>query len=81
FTALQPGGRIIISDMMLDESGTQPLFSALFSLQMLLTSHGGATFPEPQLRQWLSDAGFTDLRTTSLSPRLPYTIVTGFKPR
>lgn len=78
--ALQPGGRIIVCDMMLDETGTQPVFSALFSLQMLLTSHGGATFPEPHLRAWLADAGFVSARTTSLVPRLPYTIVTGFKP-
>lgn len=81
FTALQPGGRLLISDMMLDETGTQPVFSALFSLQMLLTSHGGASYPESQLRGWLTDTGFTDLRTTSLAPRLPYTIVTAFKPR
>jgi len=78
--ALRPGGRVLICDMLLDDTGTQPLFSALFSLQMLLTSANGATFTEPDCRQWLATAGFHNLATKHLLPQLPYTIVTGHKP-
>lgn len=78
--ALTPGGRVIVSDMMLDESKTRPAFSALFSLQMLLASHEGAVFSEVECAQWLKQAGFGDVVARPLPPPLPYTIVTATAP-
>lgn len=75
--ALRSGGRVIVSDMMLDPSKTRPLFSALFSLQMLLTSDAGAVFAAEECAAWLQEAGFTSVEVMPLPPPLPYTLVTG----
>ena len=77
FAALQPGGRIWISDMMLNANKTQPVFSTLFSLQMLLTSDAGAVFSEEECLQWLAQAGFVETTSTALPPPLPYVVVSG----
>lgn len=80
-TALQPGGVLVVSDMMLDETKTEPLFSALFSLQMLLTSSEGAVFSAAECVQWLDRAGFEEITALPLPPPLPYTVVRARKPK
>jgi SAM-dependent methyltransferase len=75
--ALRPGGRVIVSDMMLDATKTQPGFSTLFSLQMFLTTTGGAVFAANECVAWLTAAGFTGVRTQTLPPPLPYTVISG----
>jgi len=74
--ALKPGGRIWISDMMLDPDKTQPAFSTLFSLQMLLTSEEGAVFSVAECLDWLAEVGFVSAAATTLPPPLPYVVVT-----
>ena len=78
--ALRPGGRVLVSDLMLDESKTQPPFSALFSLQMLLASNEGAVFSEAECVGWLANAGFVEARVQRLPPPLPYSVVTATSP-
>lgn len=78
--ALVPGGRVIVSDMMLAADKTQPVFSALFSLQMLLTTPAGAVFAATECAAWLEAAGFAPIQTQSLPPPLPYTVITAFTP-
>lgn len=77
YTALRPGGRLLISDMMVDESHSQPVFSALFSLQMLLTSDEGAVFSTEECITWMRAAGFEDAAARFLPPPLPYALATG----
>lgn len=77
--ALRPGGRIILSDIMLEESKTQPAFAALFSLQMLLTSEGGAVFSVSECVGYLESAGFAEVRAQTLPPPLPYVVVEATK--
>ena len=77
--ALKPGGVVYISDMMLDDSKTQPLFSALFSLQMLLTTASGAVFAASESEAWLREVGFGEIVRKPLPPPLPYTIVSARK--
>ncbi len=73
--ALVPGGRVIISDMMLEAGQTQPVFSTLFSLQMLLTTRDGAVFSTENCATWLKTAGFAEIQIRPLPPPLPYTVV------
>lgn len=73
--SLKPGGRIVISDMMLDGSKTEPSFAALFSLQMLLTTEEGAVFSTEECAGWLAEAGFSDVAVQPLPPPLPYTLI------
>jgi SAM-dependent methyltransferase len=72
---LRPGGRLLICDLMLDATRTRPVFSALFSLQMLLTSQEGAVFPVDDCERWLHEAGFARVTVIRLPPPLPYTLV------
>lgn len=79
WNALIPGGRIIVCDVMLDATKTQPTFSTLFSLQMLLTSAEGAVFSAAECAEWLTEAGFADVNIQPLPPPLPYTVVSALK--
>jgi SAM-dependent methyltransferase len=78
--ALKPGGRVWISDMMLDYNKTQPVFSTLFSLQMLLTSDEGAVFSTDECLEWLEQSGFVEAAAQPLPPPLPYIVVNARKP-
>lgn len=80
YTALIPGGIVIVSDMMLGPDKTSPPFSALFSLQMLLTSNEGAVFSAEECLLWLRETGFVEEASTALPPPLPYTVVSARKP-
>src|SRR5262249_19295960 len=40
-TALEPGGAVLVLEMLLDEDGTGPLFAAELSLTMLVAMRGG----------------------------------------
>ena len=78
-TALKPGGRALISDIMLEPAKTAPPFATLFSLQMLLSSADGAVFSAEECAAWLNAAGFADVTVQRLPPPLPYYVVTGSK--
>lgn len=77
--ALKPGGKVFVSDMMLDDSKTEPLFSTLFSIQMLLTSEHGGVFAATECHHWLTIAGFANVATQRLPPPLPYTIISAVR--
>lgn len=59
--ALRPGGRIAVHDFIVDESRAAPAFSALFAVNMLVYTEGGATYSASEYRAWLTDAGFEHL--------------------
>jgi acetylserotonin N-methyltransferase len=65
FEALEPGGRIFLHEMLLNEDGSGPVTTASFSMLMLLGTHG-RQYSFSELRQILADAGFTgiDARAT-----------------
>lgn len=73
--ALVPGGRVVVSDLMVDATRSQPIFAALFSIQMLLTTREGEVFSEGDLAGWLQEAGFRDIDIRPLPPPLPYTVI------
>lgn len=58
FSALQPGGLLLIHEFVLDNDLAGPLFPALFSLNMLLNTPGGRTYSAQQLFDALRAAGF-----------------------
>jgi len=59
--ALVPGGRILIRDIVMDESRTRPASGALFAVNMLSATAGGGTFTLSDLRADLESAGFRDV--------------------
>ncbi|MBI5125282.1 MAG: methyltransferase [Planctomycetes bacterium] len=64
--ALQPGGWVIIHEFVLNKSGTGPPFPAFFSLNMLLGTCSGDCYREAEMKEWLSAAGFSRVKTRRL---------------
>lgn len=77
---LEPGGLLAVSDVFTDEGGTQPGFAAMFGLNMMLTAPDGGVHADADVRRWMGDCGFVELRTTPLPPPMPHRVVTGIKP-
>lgn len=77
--ALKPGGRIFILDMMTDSTRTAPKFSALFAVNMALTTENGWVFADSELKGWLAEAGFTSGETQPVPPPMPHWLVTATK--
>jgi len=77
--ALKPGGRIFILDMMTDATHTQPAFSALFAVNMALTTYNGWVFSDQELYGWLAEAGFEACETHAVPPPMPHWLVSARK--
>lgn len=60
--ALAPKGRIAIADFIVDPDKASPRSAALFALNMLVATRGGATYSEPEYEAWLKGAGFSDVK-------------------
>ena len=80
FASLKPGGRIHVMDLMTDATHTSPKFSALFAVNMALTTENGWVFSDDELVRWLGDAGFIDMAVQSLPAPMPHWIVAARKP-
>ncbi len=60
--ALEPGGVLIIRDIVMDESRTSPPEGALFAVNMLVHTRGGRTFSFSEIREDLEAAGYREVR-------------------
>jgi precorrin-6B methylase 2 len=60
FAALVPRGRILIRDIVMDDTRTNPAAGAFFAVNMLVSTPGGATFTFGELRDDLAATGFVD---------------------
>ena len=79
YDALKPGGIVNVMDMMTDSTHTKPKFSALFGVNMALTSENGWVFADSELTEWLREAGFTDIKVKPLAPPMPHSFATARK--
>lgn len=58
--ALDPGGRIMLRDIVMEDSHTEPPGGALFAVNMLVRTEGGGTYSFNELAEDLRSAGFGD---------------------
>lgn len=79
YQALLPGGLIFILDMMTDRSHTAPKFSALFAVNMALTTERGWVFSDQEICTWLTQAGFVDMDVRPLPPPMPHWLASATK--
>ncbi|HLH31352.1 MAG TPA: methyltransferase, partial [Terriglobia bacterium] len=82
FRSLEPNGLVIVSDIMFDDDAkTSPPLSALFALNMMLTSEAGSTHAQTAFFRWMTDAGFMDLKADRLPPPMSHiATITGRRP-
>jgi SAM-dependent methyltransferase len=79
FRALNPGGRLVVRDHILDDTLTAPLDGALFSINMLVNTEKGRSYSKPEIKSWFADAGFGKIQYMEIPPRSA--IMIGTKPK
>ena len=59
-------GIVVIHEFVLNSAKTQPLFSTLFSLNMLMGTHRGASYSYDEMKEWLKDVGLKNIKRVNL---------------
>ena len=80
FAALEPGGLVVVHDVLANEQRTGPAFSMLFGLNMALTATYGTVHSAQEVARWMTEAGFVETRELPLPPPWPEGLVLGKKP-
>jgi 2-polyprenyl-3-methyl-5-hydroxy-6-metoxy-1,4-benzoquinol methylase len=81
FAALNPGGRIVLRDLVLDPDRAGPPEAAMFALQMLLATDSGGLDTSDDWARWLVTAGFTPPRSITLPSWVGSTLTVAVKPK
>jgi hypothetical protein len=68
-----------VLDMMTDATHTAPAFSALFAVNMALTTENGWVFSDEELKGWLSEVGFAPEDTLHAPPPMPHWLVSAVR--
>jgi len=76
--ALEPGGRLVVQDFLLQPDKTAPRMGAVFSLNMLTGTQAGASYSESEYAAWLEEAGFREVRRIRLP--MPSGLMVGVRP-
>ena len=58
FDALNPHGRLVVLDYIMNDERTAPTAGAFFSLNMLVGTSEGDTYTESEVHSWMKDAEF-----------------------
>ena len=74
YTGMESGGKLVLNDLFTLDG--KPAMAVLFGLQFLLTNETGGTHDARDMAAWASDAGFEDVKTTSM---FPYIVITARK--
>jgi hypothetical protein len=62
YTALAPGGRLVLSDYFLDRERKLNPHAVLMGATMMASTTRGFTFTHEEFSNWLSAAGFREIR-------------------
>jgi hypothetical protein len=78
---LEPGGRLLVQEFVLDDTRDGPLFPALFSLNMLLGTPQGKAYSEAEIRSLLAAAGLEQIERLPVELPNGIGVISAFKPR
>lgn len=79
--ALNPGGRILVSDVFYDDDRkVTPPFAVEFALHMMLTSDRGSAHARTEMARWIAGAGAASVDVRPLPPPNPHTLLVGVMP-
>ncbi len=70
WTALVPGGRLVIRDYVMKEDKTAPESGAMFAINMLVGTPGGGTYSYEEIKAGLAEAGFENIRLIQEEDRM-----------
>jgi precorrin-6B methylase 2 len=62
FRSLNPGGRLLIRDHVMEPDRTRPKDGAVFAINMLVGTNGGGTYTYQEIESALLQAGFTRIK-------------------
>ncbi len=79
FRALISGGRVVIRDHIMDVNRTEPQEGAIFAVNMLVGSDGGATYTFGEIKTGLEQAGFQRISLLRRGKHMD-SLVEAFKP-
>jgi hypothetical protein len=78
FESLEPGGRLLIHEILYNDEKSGPLAAAAMSVQMLLFYEGGRQYSGRELTAMLAESGFAEVEVRPTSGY--WSIVSGRKP-
>ena len=76
FHSLNPGGRLVIQDWIMNDAKTEPVQGAIFSINMLVGVDGGDCYSEKEVKTWMTNAGFSKSLKVDLEAGLAQVIGT-----
>jgi hypothetical protein len=79
FRSLNPGGRILIRDHVMEPDRTHPREGAVFAINMLVGTSGGGGYTYEEIESGLQQAGFAKVRLIRQGEHMD-AVVEGFKP-
>jgi SAM-dependent methyltransferase len=80
YDCLNPGGRIVLRDFVLDDDRAGPPEAAIFALQMLLATESGGLDTRGDWARWLAEAGFALPQTVALPDGAGGALIVADKP-
>jgi SAM-dependent methyltransferase len=76
FAALAPGGVVAIAEFLVEPDRSGPLMGLIFAVNMLVNTEVGSTYSFEEIRGWLEDAGFEQVRTFEAPGPAPLILAT-----
>jgi ubiquinone/menaquinone biosynthesis C-methylase UbiE len=76
YEALRPGGRLLIAELVPEDSKSHPWIPLIFGLNMLMLTTEGGVFTMREYRLWLKDTGFTKVKTIEAQAASPLILAT-----
>ena len=70
--SLNPGGRLILRDVFMSNDQTAPEWGTLFSVSLLLHTPQGRCYTLNEIRGWLRQAGFSNIKGPFRSSPFPF---------
>jgi SAM-dependent methyltransferase len=61
FASLGSGGRLVIKDRFLEESGAGPAWTTAFAVHILVNTQHGSCYRASEAAQWMTEAGFVSV--------------------
>jgi hypothetical protein len=77
YQALATGGCLIVYDALIDDERRRNAFGLLMSLNTLIETPGGSEYTGEQCKEWMTEAGFREVRVEPLAG--PISMVIGVR--